>query len=427
MMTPVLALCLALLAAETLLGVAARALNARRPLPAPPEDLGEGLAKVLRLERLAAARDYTLARARLANAQDLSGLALTGAFLIAGGLPWAEGLGRACAARLGLGDTAAGLAFFALLGLLGFLAALPFDIAGIFGLERRFGFGTTSPATFVADRLKTLALTALIGGPLLASALWLFATYGPGAWLACWAVCALALAGLQHIAPAWLLPLFNTFTPLPPGSLRSALEDTARASGFELADISVMDGSRRSTKANAFFAGFGRRRRIALFDTLLARHTDREVVAVLAHEMGHARLGHIPQRLAAGVLQLGLLFGLLALFLGRPDIPAGLGLNGGGVHEAMAAFSLFFGPVSLALGVAMGALSRRHEFQADAYAARLTDDPEGLALALARLSADNLAELTAHPLTVLLSASHPPVLERILALRRLPRRTEPLQ
>lgn len=430
MLTPVLALCLALLAAETLLGVAARVLNVRRPVPVlPPDlagDLAGSLAEVLKLERLAAARDYSLARARLANAQDLAGLLLTCAFLVAGGLAWAEGLGRECAALLGLGPTAAGLAFFALLGLLGFLAGLPFDIAGTFGLERRFGFGTTSVPTFLTDRLKTLALTALIGGPLLAAALWLFGTYGPGAWLACWAVCALALAGLQHVAPAWLMPLFNTFTPLEPGPLRSALENTAKASGFELTDISVMDGSRRSTKANAFFAGFGRRRRIALFDTLLQRHPDREVVAVLAHEMGHARLGHIPVRLFAGVLQLGLLFGLLALFLEHPEIPAGLGLRGGGAHEAFAAFALFFGPVSLALGVAMGALSRRHEFQADAFAARLTGDADGLILALARLSADNLAEITAHPLTVLLSASHPPVLERIRALRQLPQSAKPL-
>lgn len=416
MLTPVLTLCLLLLAAETLLGVAARALNARRPVPRPPADLAE----ILKLERLAAARDYTLARARLANAQDLAGLALTAAFLLAGGLGWAEGLGRELSTWLGLGDTGAGLFFFALLGALSFLAGLPFDVASAFGLERRFGFGTTSAATFVSDRLKTLALAAAIGGPLLAAALWLFGTYGPGAWLACWAVCSLALVGLQHVAPAWLLPLFNTFTPLEPGPLRSALEDTARACGFELTDISVMDGSRRSTKANAFFAGFGRRRRIALYDTLLQRHPDREVVAVLAHEMGHARLGHIPLRLGAGVLQLGLLFGLLALFLGHPEVPAGLGLRGGGVHGALAAFGLFFGPVSLAMGVAMGALSRRHERQADAFAARLTGDGEGLALALARLSADNLAEITAHPLTVLLSASHPPVLERILALRASP-------
>ncbi len=431
MMTPVLALCLTLLAAETLLGVTARVLNVRRPIPDLPAelagDMAAGLAEVLKLERLAAARDYSLARARLANAQDLAGLLLTCAFLVAGGLAWAEGLGRECAALLGLGDTAAGLAFFALLGLLSFLAGLPFDIAGTFGLERRFGFGTTSPGTFVGDRLKTLALAALIGGPLLGAALWLFGTYGPGAWLASWAVCALALVGLQHVAPSWLLPLFNTFTPLGPGPLRTALENTARASGFELSDISVMDGSRRSTKANAFFAGFGRRRRIALYDTLLQRHPDREVVAVLAHEMGHARLGHIPLRLGAGVLQLGLLFGLLALFLQYPEIPAGLGLRGAGAHGAMAAFSLFFGPVSLALGVAMGALSRRHEFQADAFAARLTGDGEGLVLALARLSADNLAEITAHPLTVLLSASHPPVLERIRALGQLTQSAKPLQ
>lgn len=418
-MTAVLALCLLLLAAETALGVAARALNARRPLPEPPAE-PPGVAEILKLERLRSAREYTLAKARHADVQDLAGLLLLAGFLLLGGLPWAEGLARAAATGLGLGEVGAGLAFFGLLGLLSSLAALPFDIALTFGLERRFGFGTTSAATFVADRLTGLALAVAIGGPLLGAALWLFGTYGPGAWLVCWAVCALALVGLQYVAPTWLLPLFNTFTPLPQGPLRQGLEDAARASGFELSDISVMDGSRRSTKANAFFAGFGRVKRIALFDTLLERHPDREVVAVLAHEMGHAALGHIPLRLGAGVLQVGLLFGLLALFLDHPWIPAGLGLAGGSVHEGLAAFGLFFGPVSLALGMLTGALSRRHEYQADAFAARLTGDGEGLVLALARLSADNLSEVTAHPLTVLLSASHPPVLERIRALQAPP-------
>lgn len=416
-MTSILALCLLLLAAETILGVLARALNARRPLPELPPGFPAPVAELLGLERLRAARDYTLAKARLANAQDLAGLALLAGFLLAGGLPWAESRAGQAALGLGLGEVGTGLLFFALLGLLSTLAALPFDVAHAFGLERRFGFGTTTPATFVADRLKGLALAAALGGPLLGAALWLFSAYGPGAWLVCWGVCSLALAGVQYVAPTWLLPLFNTFTPLPPGSLRQALENAARKSGFELSDISVMDGSRRSTKANAFFAGFGRIRRIALYDTLLERHPDREIVAVLAHEMGHASLGHIPLRLGAGVAQIGLLFALLALLLGHPEIPAGLGLAGGSVHEALAAFGLLFGPVSLALGMAMGALSRRHEHQADAFAARLTGDGEGLMLALARLSADSLSEITAHPLTVLLNASHPPVLERIRRLR----------
>jgi Zn-dependent protease with chaperone function len=409
-MTTPLALCLFLLAAEVLLNVAARTLDSRRPLPEPPAEA----AGILDPERIAKTRAYTLARARHANRADLTGLLLLAGFLLLGGLPWTETL----AESFGLGAVPTGLLFFGVLGMLNMLAELPFDLTLTFGLERRFGFGTITPGTYALDRLKGLALAVLLGGTLLSLTLWLFGAYGPGAWVYCWAAASVLMVALQYIAPTWLLPLFNTFTPLAPGPLREGLEELARRAGFTLSGIFVMDGSRRTTKANAFFAGMGRKKRIALYDTLLANHPDRDIVAVMAHEAGHAALWHIPVRLGAAVLQIGILFALVGLFLCLPSIPAAFGLGGAGVHGALVVFGLFFGPVSLLLNILLSALSRRQEYQADAYAAELTADPEALIQALARLSANNLSEISAHPLLVALSWTHPPVLERIRALSK---------
>lgn len=410
-MTAALVLCILLLAAETLLGVVARGLDARRPLPVPPAEV----AGILEPERLAQTRAYTLARAHHANMAEAAGLILMVGFLLLGGLPWAEGLAKS----LGLGPVGTGLAFFALLGLLNSLAELPFDLRLTFGLERRFGFGTITPLTYALDRLKGLLLACVLGGLLLGVTLWLFDTYGPGAWLGCWAAASVFLVALQYAAPIWLLPLFNTFTPLAPGPLRDGLESMAARAGFSLSGVFVMDGSRRSTKGNSFFAGLGRKKRIALYDTLLTNHPDRDIVAVMAHEAGHNALGHIPVRLGAAMLQTGVFFALLGAFLEHPAIPAAFGLAQGGLHGAFAVFGLFFGPVSLALAILLSALSRRQEYQADAYAARLTGDPEALIQALARLSANNLSEVSAHPLLVALSWTHPPVLERIRALSQI--------
>jgi STE24 endopeptidase len=410
-----MSVCLLLLTLETLLGVVARSCDARRPLPEPPDEV----ATILDAERIAKTRVYTLARNRHKNLSDIVGLLCLSGFLLAGGLPWTESLARA----LGWGDIATGLVFFAILALFGSLAELPFDLVRTFGLERRFGFGTITPRTYALDRLKALLLTGLLGGLLLGTTLWLFSRFGPGAWVGCWAATSAFLVALQYVAPTWLLPLFNTFTPLPAGPLRKSLTDMAQRAGFTLLDIQVMDGSRRSTKANAFFAGFGKRKRIALYDTLISEHSDRDILAVMAHEAGHASLGHIPLRLGVAVLQTGVLFALLGVFLQHSAIPTAFGLQIGNLYGALVVFALFFGPVSLLLSVMLSAISRWQEYQADAFAARLTGDPAALIQALARLSAKNLSEISAHPLLVALFWTHPPVLERIHALQHFSQTT----
>ena len=213
------------------------------------------------------------------------------------------------------------------------------------------------------------------------------------------------------------MPLFNRFAPLEEGDLRDALIGYARGVDFPLCNILVMDGSRRSTKANAFFTGFGRNRRIALFDTLISRHTTPELVAVVAHEVGHYKERHVLKGLILSTLHTGVLFALLSVFLSQDGLFQAFDVDTPWVAAGLVFFALLLTPLESILGLGLHALSRRHEFQADAYAARTTGDPESMVTALKALSRDSLSNLTPDPVYVALNYSHPPVLARIRALR----------
>jgi len=319
---------------------------------------------------------------------------------------------------LGLGPVATGLVFLALLGLARALVALPFDWWSTFVIEERFGFNQTTARTFWADRAKGLLLAAVLGGPLLAAVLGLFERAGTHAWLWCWLTGALFLLGVQYVAPTWIMPLFNRFTPLASGALRDAILAYARAVGFPLDCVFVIYGSRRSTKANAFFTGFGRRRRVALFDTLTQKLGTEEMVAVLAHEIGHYKRRHVVEGLLLAVLEIGLLLFLLSRVLDRSGLFAAFFVQDRPVHAGLVFAALLFVPLQLLLGIALNARSRRNERAADAFAAATTQAADRLASALRELSADSLSNLTPHPVYVALHYSHPPVLERIHALRR---------
>ena len=333
-------------------------------------------------------------------------------FWFAGGFGWLDRSTRG----LGFGAVATGLAFLAGLGIARTLIGLPFAIWSTFVIEQRFGFNRTSPATFVTDRLKGLLLAIALGGPLLAAILWLFEIAGPSAWAWGWGISAVALVTIQFVAPAWIMPLFSRFTPLAAGSLRDAILEYGRAVGFPLADVYVVDGSRRSTKANAFFTGFGRHRRIALFDTLLSTLDPGAVVAVVAHEVGHWKRGHVPRGMVIGIVHLGAMFLLLRFFLGQPALFDAFGISRPSPAAALVLFGLVLAPVELVLSIVLHAWSRHNEREADRFAVETTLDGPALARGLKRLSADSLANLTPHPLTVWLEYSHPPVLERIRAL-----------
>jgi STE24 endopeptidase len=297
------------------------------------------------------------------------------------------------------------------------LIDLPFRYYSTFVIEERFGFNKSTRATFWADTAKGVTLTIVLGGPLLAAILWFFERAGASAWLWCWAVTAAFTLFVQFVAPTWIFPLFNKFKPLEEGELRAAILGYSQKVGFPLEGLFVIDGSRRSTKANAFFTGFGRRKRVALFDTLVAKHPTDELVAVVAHEIGHYKKGHILQGLALSILQAGAVFYLLSIVLARPGLYEAFGLEQPSVYAGLLFFSLLYAPIDLVLSYLMQAFSRRNEFQADAWARTTTGEPERLVSALKRLSADSLSNLTPHPLYVKLHHSHPPLVERIRALR----------
>lgn len=312
-----------------------------------------------------------------------------------------------------------GLLFFALLSLASSLLSLPFTIYKTFVLEERFGFNRTTPSLFIRDRLKGAALAACIGGPLLAGVLWFFETLGSSAWLVAWGFTVVIMLAVQYIAPVYILPLFNKFTPLQEGPLRSAIEDYVRSAGFAVSGLFVMDGSKRSGKGNAFFTGFGKKKRIALFDTLIDSMNQQEIVGVVAHEVGHCSLQHVTRMLISGIMKMGLTFLLLSLVLTYQPLFTAFGMDRISLHAGMVFFSFLYTPLSLLLGLWANYRSRAYEFEADAFAAMTTKKAEALASALKHLSVSNLSNLTPHPFTVVLHYSHPPVIERIRRLQRL--------
>jgi STE24 endopeptidase len=266
------------------------------------------------------------------------------------------------------------------------------------------------------DLVKGLLLSVLLGGPLLAGILAFFVYAGTNAWWYCWVAVTLYMLGVQFIAPTWIMPLFNKFTPLETGELKSAILSYAGSINFPIENVYVMDGSRRSSKSNAFFTGFGKHRRIVLFDTLIKRHTTGELLAVLAHEMGHYKKKHILQNMVLGILQMGIMLYLLSIFISYQGLFDAFYMPQQSVYAGLIFFTMLYSPLSFFIGIFMQMLSRKNETQADRFSAETTQDPQSMVTALKKLSVDNLTNLMPHPLYVFLNYSHPPVLQRISAL-----------
>jgi STE24 endopeptidase len=403
----ILAALLAVRALET--AVAVLNLRALRPeLPAEMQGLYDR-------EAYGRSQQYARATTRADLVKESVELAALCAFWFAGGFQALDALAR----RSADGPVLPGLIFVGALALLSALLELPFSVHATFVVEERFGFNRTSPRTFVLDRLKGLALAAALGGPLLAAVLAIFADAGRLAWLACWGAVAGYTLVVQFVAPTWIMPLFNTFTPLARGELRERIERYAASVRFSLENIFLMDGSRRSSRSNAFFTGFGRHRRIALFDTLVARLAPGELVAVLAHEIGHAKLGHVVKGTIVSLAHTGAMLWVFSRLAGQQWLYDAFFVERPSVHAGLALFGVLLTPVETVVAAALNAWSRKNEREADRFAARTTGAPEELVGALKKLSVQNLANLTPHPWHVALHYSHPPLLRRIAAIRAI--------
>jgi STE24 endopeptidase len=319
----------------------------------------------------------------------------------------------------GWGPVATGLAYIGLLAGLKAIVDQPFSLYATFVIEERFGFNQTRLSTWFKDRFKALLLAILLGAPLLGGILAFFMYAGDAAWLWCWLLVTLFTIGVQFVAPTWIMPLFNRFEPLEEGELRDAIMTYAASIGFPLEDIHVMDGSRRSSKSNAFFTGFGRHRRIVLFDTLIARHTVEELVAVLGHEMGHYKMRHILKMMAIGIVQTGILLFLMSLTINTPALFEAFYVTRPSVHAGLVFFGLLYAPLDFFLGMILQRISRIHEYAADRFAAETTGSAGAMIEALKKLSVHNLSNLSPHPFYVFLNYSHPPVMQRVEALQRI--------
>jgi STE24 endopeptidase len=391
------------------LALAADLLNLR----ALRTEVPEGFRSLYDAERYRRSQEYTRAKTRFEIVRASFDLAVLALFWAVGGFARLDGAAR----DLGFGPIRTGLVFIGALAFAKSVLALPFAWHATFVLEERFGFNQTTRRTFWLDVAKGGLLALALGAPLLAAILWFFERTGDAAWLWCWLATALFALFVQFVAPTWILPLFNTFRPLESSELSAAVLAYARRVAFPLSGLFVVDGSRRTTKANAFFTGFGKRKRIGLDDTLLAKHSQAELVAIVAHEIGHYKLGHVVKTLTLSILQAGVVFFLLSLALRQPGLYEAFGVGEPSTYAGLVFFALLYSPLDLALSLALRAVSRKNELEADAWARATIGDGESLACALERLSADALDNLTPHPLYVKLHYSHPPVPARVAALR----------
>ena len=305
--------------------------------------------------------------------------------------------------------------FFLILFILNSLISIPFSYYNTFIIEEKYGFNKTSKSTFFLDIIKSTILSILIGGFLLFAALYLYDNINEGFWLWLWIGLSLLMIFINMFYADLIVPIFNKLTPLNNVELRKKIENYSKDVGYLLKNIYVIDGSKRSTKANAFFSGLGPRKTIALYDTLIEKHTENELVAVLAHEVGHFKKKHVLSGLLMSVIQIGIMAFFFELCLKLPEISIALGGLDTNFHLGLIGFSIIFSPISMISSILMNYVSRKNEFEADAYA-KETFNGEDLSLALKKLSVDSLSNIYPHPLYVFFHYSHPPLIQRLRAL-----------
>ena len=307
--------------------------------------------------------------------------------------------------------------FFLALMILSDLIKLPFEYYFTFIIEEKYGFNKTTIRTFLTDKIKKYILAILIGGGILAGTIYLFSYVNNSFWLWLWTGMSIFLILTNMFYAELIVPIFNKLKPLNNGTLKNKIEAYSKKVGYSLSKIYVIDGSKRSSKANAFFSGLGSRKTIALYDTLIEKHSEDELVAVLAHEVGHYKKKHILTSLILSILQLGLMCFLFELCLNEENISRALGSDKVVFHLGLVGFGILYSPIGTIVGIFMNIVSRKNEFEADAYAKK-TFEGSSLELALKKLSVDNLTNLYPHPLYVFIHYSHPPLLKRLEALNK---------
>ncbi len=357
---------------------------------------------------------YNKEKDKFGNISGLFSLSLTVAAFAFGWLGWLDSELREVISN----EIWLSLAFFGIIMLASDLFSTPFALYNTFRIEAKYGFNKMTAGMFFGDKIKGYLIGAIIGGGLLAALIWLIQEIGGNWWLYFWAVISVFILLINMFYTSWIVPLFNKLTPLEDGELKTAIEDYCKTVNFPLTNLFVIDGSKRSTKANAYFSGMGKKKKVVLFDTLIKNHTTEELVAVLAHEIGHYKKNHIKQTFAISIIQMGITLFLLSLLVGNPLLSEALGAEQAGIHLELIVFTILFRPLSKITSLLMNIFSRKNEFEADEYAA-VTYEGKHLQEALKKLSSNNLSNLTPHPAYVFFHYSHPPVLTRLKAIEQV--------
>lgn len=384
-------------------------LNVKNPIPRIPDNLSEYLSE----SKLKETKSYQMENFRFGLVAGTFSFLFTFAFVAMGWFgaidAWIEGFP--------IDPLYQSVLFFGVVFIGSDILSLPFDWYSTFVIEEKYGFNKTKVGTFLSDKLKGYLLSIWVGGGLLLVFLWLIHRMGKDFWWQFWLIASVFMVAINLFYTAWILPLFNKLTPLQDGELKDKIINYARSVAFPLDNIFVMDGSKRSSKANAFFSGFGKRKKVVLYDTLLEQHPPDELVAVLAHEVGHYKKKHILWSMVISVGQVGLMLFLLAQVIFSEDMSLALGGNSWSPELNIIGFTMLFTPISVVLGIGMNWISRKNEFEADAYA-KDTFSGKPLAEALKTLSVKTLSDINPHPWYVFVNYSHPPLLERLEKLEK---------
>jgi STE24 endopeptidase len=382
-------------------------LNAKSWTGKVPDEL-EGLYNV---EEYTKAMKYDKAKHKLARVSELFSLILMTGFILTGSFALVEKWAVHQSADLMFQC----LLFFGVLAIIADIIATPFSLYSTFVIEEQFGFNRSTFQLFFMDKLKGYLLGGLLGGSLLSLFVLFYQIAGTDFWWIAWICISAVTLLISMFYASWILPMFNKLTPLPEGELREGLQAYCKKVGFPVSDLFVMDGSKRSSKANAFFSGLGPKKKIVLFDTLVQNHSTEELIAIMAHEVGHFKKKHTLFSIVASVMQTGLMLYLFSRVIANPALAAALGASKPSLPLGMMAFALLYAPVSMFLSIIMNKLSRKHEYEADAYAAE-TFAAKPLVEALKKLSKDSLSNLNPHPFYVSMYYSHPTLLQRMKAM-----------
>lgn len=384
------------------------ALNAKHYNDPVPEELSD----VYDESEYKTSQAYKKANYRFGIWSSAFSLVLTLAFLLLDGFEYIDNLARSFSNN----PIVIALLFFGIITLVSSILTMPFSYYKTFVIEEQFGFNKTTKKTFVLDKIKGFLMMAIIGSGVLSIIIWIYQLTQEQFWLYAWGVVTVFTVFMNMFYSKLIVPLFNKQTPLEEGNLRHKISDYAKSVGFNLDKIFVIDGSKRSTKANAYFSGFGSEKRVTLYDTLINDLNEEEIVAVLAHEVGHYKKKHIIFNLITSILLTGITLYILSIFISNPLLSNALGVEKASFHVGLVAFGLLYSPISAVTGLFMNHLSRKFEYQADNYA-KTTYEPQPLITSLKKLNKNSLSNLTPHPAYVFIHYSHPTLLQRVLNLK----------